>query len=351
MGRLNLKRKVRNLGKKTKRKVKNLGKKSKDKIKDTSKKVKSLGKRSKDKLKGAGKKVKKVAKKAVSEVKDKRATIKRKRKKVTKAMKDRVVCGRKNTRKKARKLGGLLKRNAKRVLNLNDFKLNVHFVICHDQRSFPDKRVDAWIEDRLEIAERLFAMKPRLKIKYSWERHPEGHKFLDLRFTRGVDYNRFMNKHFDHKAKGFFKGKMVFLVVDSLEVSSAKFRKKDMRKLGGKAYFPQCFGWSRHAITLTKGSRPYVLSHELGHVFGLHHTFAKGKLCTRKYGKGESGKSSTYKNGTMNVMDYAKNLTKKQRDTLKVRLNKCQEKTAAMTRRHYMSVNGKVNYLRIKGLA
>ena len=245
--------------------------------------------------------------------------------------------------------GRVVKKYARRVLKISDFKLNVHFVIAHLKNEFPDKDVEQCIDDRLKVAEQQFAMYPSLKFgKVSFSRTTKAP--LNKRFTKGFDYQKFMNKHFDIKSKLITKGELLFLVVDQWAVSSKAFKKGEMKDLCGKAFFPSYPGWKKHAIILQKSCKAYVFSHELGHVFGLKHTFAKG-LCTRKYKKGEKGKSSTFKNGGMNLMDYRTNLSGTQIINLNhFNLNDCQERRAALARRRYMTVGGKTNYLKLKGL-
>lgn len=315
--------------------LKNLGRK----LKKTAKKV---GKGTKTVAKTTGRMTKNTAKKVGKGTK----TVAKTTGRVTKNSAQKVCAAAKNV---GQTTGRVIRKYGRRVLKISDFKLNVRFVIAHSKGDFPDAEVEQWIDERLLIAEQQFAMKPRLKFaNVSYFRTTKAP--LTKEFNKGFDYQKFMNKNYDNKSKLITKGEVLFLVVDRWKVSSKAFKKREMKGLCGKAFFPAYPGWKKHAILLQKDCLPYVFTHELGHVFGLRHTFDKG-LCTKKYEKGEKGKSSTYDNGRMNIMDYLTNLDTPQVDRLNdLFLNDCQERRAALARRGYMTVGGKTNYLKLKGL-
>lgn len=345
MGRLKLGRKIKNLGKKAGKGIKNVTKAIGSEIKETGtdvkKKVERVGKASERLTKKTGRKIKNVAKKVVSEVKETGTDAKKKVQRVGRAT-ERFG---KNTDRKvknvAKTTGRVVRRNTQKVLNISDFNLKLHFKICHSKRKFSDVEVENWIEERIALAQKLFAMKPSLRLSYTFSRVKNGAGLLEKSFPKGADYNRFMNDFFDNQAKSITKGSLVFLVVNRWVVSTKRFKKGEMRGLCGKAFFPYYSGWRKHAIVLQKSNTcgVDVFSHELGHIFGLHHTFEKAGICTRNYPKTKGG---TNKNNQSNLMDYKR--------ASKVYLNDCQERTAALFRRRYMTINGKVNYLKLKGI-
>ena len=338
---------TKKVGKGTKKVAKTTGRVTKNTAKKvgkgTKKVAKTTGRVTKNTAKKVGKGTKKVAKTTGRVTKNTAKKVGKGTKKVAKKVGS-------SAKKVAVKTGGVVKRNVRRALNISDFRLNVHFVIAHSKKDFPDQEVLAWIENRLRIAEELFSMKPRLKFaKMTFSRRKDVP--LDKQFIKGFDYQKYMNKNFDNKSKLITKGALVFLVIDQWAVSSKAFKKGEMKNLCGKAFFPHYPGWKKHGIILQKDCDEFVFSHELGHVLGLHHTFSKVGLCTRKYKKGESGKSSTFKVNTMNLMDYRTNLSEQQKNRLGRRfLNDCQQKAAALARRRYMTIGGKTNYLKLKGI-
>lgn len=303
---MSLRRKLKNLGKKAKKTVKNAGKA----IKNT---VTAPGKTIKNAPKNTGRILKNSAK-----------TIGRIVKKTTKTT-GRVV---KNS---AKTTGRVMRRTAAKVTKTANFKLKCHFLICHDKQTFTDQEVQKWIDERIELAEILYAMKPKLKIKSSFSRVHSGNQFMDMKFDSKKKYNAFMNKNFDNISKFFTSGQLNFLVANDWSVGN--------KNLCGKAFFEFYPGWKKHAVYLKKNCSVGTFSHELGHIFGLFHTFEKGGLCTRNYSKVKGG---TKKNGRSNLMDYERENN--------VYINDCQERAAAAARRRHLTVTGKIKYYKLAGL-
>lgn len=276
------------------------------------------------KLRNLGRKTKNAAKKVGS-------TVKKVTKSTGKAIKNganKVGSAVKITTKKAVRA---IKNTGKKVLKIGDFKLNCHFLICHSKTEFSDEEVEVWIAKRIAHAEKLYAMKPRLKIRPSFSRVKNGEEFLKLKFFSGKDYNAFMNKKFDNISGFLKKGKLHFLITEEWSIEG--------KQPCGKAFFMHYPGWKKHAIYLRRYCGLSTFSHELGHVFGLLHTFEKVGLCTRKYPKRKGG---TKKNGRSNLMDYERENN--------VYINDCQERLAAATRRRLITVTGKVKYYKLSGL-
>ncbi len=346
---------IKDTGKDVRRVSKKVGKGVKKGARTVGSEIKDTGKDVRRVSKKVGKGVKKGAKATGSEIKDAGKFVGKKTKKgaikVGRVAKKTTVKVGKKIKEEAGDAKDFIVDTAEKVLNISDFKLKTHFIICYDKASFPDADVKKWIERRLKLAEKIFSMKPALKMSYSFERHKNGNKMLNKRFTKGASYNRFMNKHFDNMSKGIIKGKLVFLVAEGWAVSNKTFKKGEMINLCGKALFPLYPGWKKHAIYLSRNCGTDTFAHELGHVFSLRHTFEKGGLCCADYKKGEKGKSSTYKNGKMNLMDYKTNLTSTEETIVRREsLNKCQRRAAALGRRRYMLITGHTNYLKLKGL-
>lgn len=243
-------------------------------------------------------------------------------------------------KKTARATGRVVKNITKKVTKTGSFNLNCHFLICHSEEDFTDKQVQSWINERVLLAEKLYAMKPKLKVKSTFSRVKDGRYLVNKSFSSGKEYNAFMNTHFDNVSKHFTSGRLHFLVANYWAI--------DNSAPCGRAFFPMFPGWKKHAIYLRKKPENtpilkkcsvHTFSHELGHVFGLMHTFQKGGLCTATYSKREG---STNKNGRSNLMDYKRVPT--------VYLNDCQERVAALTRRRHMTVTGKTKYHKLSGL-
>ncbi|WP_346883710.1 hypothetical protein [uncultured Algibacter sp.] len=303
--------------------------------------LKNLRKKAGNVLKGAGKTIKNNAKSIGGTIKKNAKKVGGAVKKTTKTT-GRVV---KNTAKSsigvAKKVGRVAKKGAKatgrtvknvakKVTKTTDFNLNCHFLICHNEADFTDVQVKSWINKRVLLAEKMYDTKPKLKIKSSFSRVKNGNKFLTMEFSTGKDYNAFMNKKFDNISKYFTSGKLNFLVADYWKIAG--------KEPCGKAFFNFYPGWKKHAVYLRRNCKTTTFPHELGHVFGLMHTFIKGGLCTSKYSKKEG---STKKDGRSNLMDYDRaNI---------VYLNTCQQRVAALTRRRHMTITGKVKYYKLSG--
>src|SRR5690606_18377227 len=115
----------------------------------------------------------------------------------------------------------------------------------------------------------------------------------------------------------------------------------------GQASFPHNVSpFTRKHSPIVQQGATSTLAHELGHTFGLLHTFEAytgGSTCNKDYKKGESGKGTTVKSdGSINVMDY-------RRGSRTVYLNSCQEERAAKKRKQWMTNKGAVNYKDIRG--
>jgi hypothetical protein len=163
-----------------------------------------------------------------------------------------------------------------------------------------------------------------------------------------------MDKYFDHVAKKKTSGYMRVLVTGYLKVGG--------REVGGKANFPHSvvpFG-RKHGPALVypgwlmssrcKRKSLGVLGHELGHIFGLKHTWERYATarCNKDYKKGEKGKGTTRKGGMINLMDYDR--VDAGGCPLDTYLNKCQRHRAANKRRQWMTRKGRVKYRKLKGL-
>lgn len=322
---------------------KKIGKAVKKTVKKTGNAAKKVGSAVKKTAKKTGSAVKNVAKSSGNAVKKVGSAVKKTAKTTGRVVKNAAKSSGSTVRRGVRKTGSAIKKTAKatgrivknvakKVTKTGNFNLNCHFLICHSQASFSDEQVENWINERVLLAEKLYAMKPKLKIKSSFSRVKNGNEFLKMEFSSNKKYNAFMNKKFDNISKYFTSGRLNFLVADEWKVEG--------EVSCGKAFFNYYLGWRKHAVYLQKDCNTTTFSHEMGHIFDLQHTFKKGGLCTSKYPKREGG---TSKNGRSNIMDYDIG------DNV-VYLNDCQERVAALRRRRYMTLTGKTKYYKLAGL-
>jgi hypothetical protein len=249
-----------------------------------------------------------------------------------------------------------------------EWRLDLQFV--NGSKKYSEAEIGKKITDWVAEAERFYRRRPALKISYTVIRmtHKGGQDLSQLQFESDAEYARFMDEHFDVVAASKTEGYLPVLLTD--EICRGTDKKTGKPKcVGGIGFFPhltQPLGRKR-GITIAAYKDERTLAHELGHVFGLRHTFDEyvdlNAPCNKDYkpkGKPEgqcnscaSGKIVYDENndpakcdGPVNLMDYCTN-TKTDYEFL----NPCQEQRAANQRYRYMTDEGKTNYYRLKGLA
>ncbi|HIA02063.1 MAG TPA: hypothetical protein EYN66_09160, partial [Myxococcales bacterium] len=254
------------------------------------------------------------------------------------------------------------------------FNLNIHFVIAPKHKD-NQKKFSKFIQRSVAAAEKYYSAAPRLKIKATTrvKRKVGGRDLSNLEFADNADLASFMDTHFDHVAVTKKSGHMTVLLTEGL------YFKDTQSRAGGSAYFPQWMIWGEryHGIVLVLPKKQanrksaMILAHELGHVFGLKHSFdAYMNLdprlnCNKKYRPlGNSGKCATCtgkvvvakfkdkagkrrtrrycEKGKSNIMDYCK--------ASKYYLNRCQRRRSALQRASYMFADGRTNYAKLKGV-
>jgi Metallo-peptidase family M12/Dickkopf N-terminal cysteine-rich region len=248
-----------------------------------------------------------------------------------------------------------------------DWKLDVQFVNASKAKSEQeiDDKIKAWVAE----AERVYQRRPRLQIAYTVVRQTQkaGQDLSQMIFESNAAYARFMDQNLDNVAVTKTEGHLTVLITDALCIGTDNKTKKPIC-WGGYGHFPH---WvnpfsSKRGITLVSNKDEYTFAHELGHVFGLKHTFEPyigfNAQCNDDYRpKGKpGGMCNSCANGRVlydadanpdqcegpaNIMDYCTSTKNNEF------LNTCQEQRAANQRYTYMTDDGKTNYFRLKGLA
>ncbi|MGH1488600.1 MAG: M12 family metallo-peptidase [Acidimicrobiales bacterium] len=173
----------------------------------------------------------------------------------------------------------------------------------------------------------------------------------DLAFNNKRQLHRWLDREYDNVVGADrSEGVMQVLYVDSLNdgddgVNATAFYPHGMSPLGRKHGLVSellANDVSEPNIYVGEG----ILAHELGHIFGLKHTFESYGITVQNCNKDYSTTpgSTTLDNGQINVMDYwgGKRITG-------FYLNHCQQVRAAEQRDRYLTKDGEVNYRKLKG--
>ena len=198
----------------------------------------------------------------------------------------------------------------------------------------------------------------------------DGKDVSQMIFDSGAEYASFMDHNFDNVAVTKTSGHLIVLITDKLCIGSKKDASGNLvpKCWGGYGHFPHWVNpFSRkRGITILATKDQYTFAHELGHIFGLKHTFEPyvgfNLQCNDPYkpkGRpaGECNSCANGKilydpngdpsgcNGPTNIMDYCTSKTGNEF------FNACQEERAANQRQSYMTDSGETNYFKLKGLA
>ncbi len=251
--------------------------------------------------------------------------------------------------------------------DIDTWNLNVHFVVgVEDYNGDAKTEVDTWIADQVQRAESLYSSKPSLDIHETIERKTRagGRTLARMEFDTDAEYNKFMDENFDHVAKTKTSGWFTVLVVNDICIGWDKTANggKERHCIGGRAKFPHWVTPFSRKFGIILGypdPRNHLLSHELGHVLALKHSFEPyvnvnpSLNCNKDYRpQWDAGHCASCKSGadmeadtcsgSSNLMDYCDSGNR-------VYLNRCQKDRAAGQRKKYMTGDGKTNYFKIKG--
>ncbi len=222
-----------------------------------------------------------------------------------------------------------------------------------------EAEIERRVAKMVAFAEASYSRKPALKINYSIHSMFEkgGKDLTTLSFESGKKYAKFMDKYFDNVAKSKTNGYMRVLITDEICIKG--------KCIGGRANFPHDVTpfKRKYGIILDSNNHYSTYSHELGHFFGLKHTFepylGTSKRCNKgtkknllKLDKNHCNSCSSDLDsegaclGRVNVMDYCSARNEQESNYI---FNNCQKDKSAKQRRQYLTKEGKVNYSKLKG--
>lgn len=220
--------------------------------------------------------------------------------------------------------------------------LNIQFAITEAagpdaaSQSAAKLKIAAWIAE----AEKIYAREPALKINPSYRYHTVN---VPTTFKNFNEAHKFLKDHYDNIV-GDTKTEGALVVAVTAEGSDLTHSDKttcDDGGFGGLSFYPDSidpFG-RKHGIALSLQKADGSFAHELGHMFGLEHTFdgsyGLAENCNKNFSKSEGG---TRDGSKINLMDHGLE------DGDQLWLNECQKDKAADHRKRLRTSDGKTNY-------
>ena len=226
--------------------------------------------------------------------------------------------------------------------DFKQLKLNIKF--CITKAAGPDptsqKKAIAEVWQWIAKAEEMFNDNPSLKINPTFQLNTINvpTSFRDIGEAKAFLKDHYDNIVGDSKTEGSL---VVAVMATGVTLTHKPDKSCDNSGFGGLSFFPDSVNplGRKHGIALSLTKPPASFAHELGHMFGLVHSFEKDGGFNKNCNKDFSDKEGGTRNGNrINMMDHGL------RDSDDIWMNACQKEKAADHRKRLLTRDGKTDY-------